>query len=255
MKDTVLITGASSGIGAELARIFAKKGHDLILVARSKQKLVDLKKDIQGKGKITILIKDLGEKNAAEAVYNAVKKEYVHIDILVNNAGFGDYGLFIDSAWKKQEQMITLNITTLTHLTHLFVQDMVANNYGRIMNVASTAAFQPGPLMSVYFATKAYVLSFSEALANELQGSGITVTTLCPGPTTSGFQKEAHMEQAKIVQGNLPAARDVAQFGYSAVMSGKRVAVHGWKNKLLVLSTRFVPRSWVLGLVRRLQEK
>jgi hypothetical protein len=180
----------------------------------------------------------------------------LQIDYLINNAGFGDFGFFAQSNWDKQLQMINLNITTLTHLTHLFLPAMIKNKYGRVMNVASTAAFQPGPTMSVYYATKAFVLHFSEAIANELEGSGVTVTALCPGATESGFQSAAAMEESKLVKGKkLPSSAEVAQYGFNAMMNGKKVAIHGMMNYLMANSIRFTPRALVLKVVRMMQDK
>ena len=178
------------------------------------------------------------------------------VDYLINNAGFGDFGLFAESDWNKQEQMINLNITALTHLTQLFLPDMICRHSGRILNVASTASFQPGPTMSVYFATKAFVLSFSEAINNEVREHGITVTALCPGATHSGFQAAASMQDSKLFAGNnFPTSREVAEFGYKAMMKGKAVAIHGFRNTLLANSVRFAPRSLVVKLAREMQAK
>jgi len=152
--------------------------------------------------------------------------------------------------------MINVNITALTYLTRLFLPQMVKNGFGKIMNVASTAAFQPGPTMSVYYATKAYVLHFSEAIGNELEGTGVTVTALCPGATTSGFQAAANLGESKLVKGKkLPTSKDVAEYGYRAMMKGKAVAIHGFGNWLLAQSPRFAPRSWVVKVARKVQEE
>jgi uncharacterized protein len=258
MNKTALITGASSGIGFELATTFAAKNDNLILVARNATKLEEMAKDlsVKYKVKVNILAMDLSEINSAQKVYDFCQKNKLHVDYLVNNAGFGDFGLFAQSNWDKQFQMINLNITTLTHLTHLFLPSMISNKYGKIMNVASTAAFQPGPTMSVYYATKAYVLHFSEAIANELEGTGVTVTALCPGATESGFQSAAAMEESKLVKGRkLPSSAEVAAYGYQAMMQGKKVAIHGMINYLMANSVRFSPRSMVLKMVRMIQDK
>lgn len=257
MTKTAIITGASSGIGLELAKILAADKINLILVARSENKLIELKKELdQYKISTSILALDLSKPDAAQMVFDYCAKENLKVDILINNAGFGDYGMFISSDWKKQEEMIRLNIQTLTHLTHLFLPYMVKNKYGRILNLASIASFLPGPLMSVYYATKAYVLSFSEALSTELEGSGVTVTALCPGPTESGFQKAAAMNESKILKGRkLPTSKDVATYGYKALMDGKVVAIHGFLNSLMVSAIRFTPRSIARKFVRTLQDK
>lgn len=258
MKNTALITGASSGIGLELAKIHASKGDNLVLVARSKQKLEELKAEFEKVNGVTVYVigKDLSLPDSAKELYDETKSQGITIDYLINNAGFGDYGMFSDADWGKIDQMIKLNITALTHLTKLYLQDMKENGKGKIMNIASTASFQPGPLMAVYFATKAYVLSFSEAVNNELQGSGVTITALCPGPTQSGFQAAAQWEESSMVKDKkLPTSADVAMFGYNAMMKGKSVAVHGFKNKALILLVRLSPRSATVKLVRKFQKK
>jgi len=252
-----LITGASSGIGLELSRIFAQHGHDVVLVARHEDRLRALADELTGRG-ITahVVAADLAAPGAAAAVVSRVQALAVEIDVLVNNAGFGLYGPFLDAPLDTDLSMIQVNIVALTELTKRLLPAMVARRRGRILNVASTAAFFPGPLMAVYYATKAYVLSFSEAIANELQGSGVTVTALCPGPTASGFQAAASLEESKLVAGKrLPTAREVAQEGYDALMSGKTVAVTGLSNKVQVLAPRLFPRRMISSVVRRAQER
>lgn len=258
MNKTALITGASLGIGMELAHVFAAKKENLVLVARSVSKLNEMAKEIAIKYgvKVDVIALDLSENESAKKVFAYCEQHNLKVDYLVNNAGFGDFGFFAQSNWDKQLQMINLNITTLTHLTHLFLPSMIKNKYGRIMNVASTAAFQPGPTMSVYYATKAFVLHFSEAIANELEGSGVTVTALCPGATESGFQLAAAMEESKLVKGKkLPTSAEVAEYGYKAMMKGEKVAIHGFLNALMANSIRFTPRSLVLKMVRMMQDK
>jgi len=258
MRKTALITGSSNGIGYELAKVHADKGDDLVLVARSKNKLDELKKELEDKYKISVYTigKDLSLPGAAKEVYDEIKNKDIPIDFLVNNAGFGDFGLFAESDWTKQEQMINLNVTTLTHFTRLFLPDMINRGSGRILNLASTASFQPGPTMSVYFATKAFVLSFSEAVNNEVRENGITVTALCPGATHSGFQAAASLQDSKMFEGNnFPTSREVAEYGYRAMMKGKAVAIHGFKNSIMANSVRFVPRSLVVKIARKMQAK
>jgi len=253
---TALITGASNGIGLELARVHASKGDDLILVARSEKKLAELKAELEQKHKVrvTVIAKDLSLPDAVQAVYDETRRQSLQVDYLINNAGFGDFGMFTDTDWNKKLQMINLNITALTHFTKLYLQDMVARGRGKVMNVASTAAFQPGPGMAVYFATKAYVLNFSEAVDNEVRDKGVTVTTLCPGPTESGFQTAAAMEDSALVKGKkLPSAEEVARYGYAAMMKGKAVAIHGLNNRLLATAVSFVPRSVVVKIIRKMQ--
>ncbi len=255
---TALITGASGGIGMELARIHAGKGDDLVLVARNRSGLENLKKELEQEKpvRIYLIVQDLSEPDAALKVCEATKSLGITIDYLVNNAGFGDFGFFHEASWSKTEQMIALNITALTQLTHLYLPEMVKRGHGRILNLASAASFQPGPLMAVYYASKAYVLHFTEAIANEVQGSGVTVTALCPGPTESGFQGAAAMEESALVKGKkLPASREVALFGYKAMMQGRKVAIHGSRNALFARLVGIVPRALVVSLTRKIQEK
>lgn len=258
MKNITIITGASSGIGMELAKIFAKNNHHLLLVARSEDKLKSLAEELRSKHKVEVklLALDLSNYSAAKEIFNYCEKENLNVTHLVNNAGFGDFGFFVNSSWPKQEQMINLNITTLTYLTHLFLPAMVKNKSGKILNVASTAAFQPGPTMSVYYATKAYVLHFSEAIANEMEDTGVSVTALCPGATESGFQTLAAMEESKLVKNKkLPSSEEVANYGYQAMLKGKKVAIHGTMNYIMANSIRFTPRNLVLKIVRFMQDK
>lgn len=253
---SAFITGASGGIGYEFARLIAADQIDLVLVARNHDKLQRIKTELENtyKIRVDILPKDLSQPNAAREVYEVVKN--MDIEMLINNAGFGEFGEFIHTPWLKESQMIQLNITTLTQFTKLFLPQMVARKGGFIMNVASTAAFQPGPLMAVYYATKAYVLSFTEAIAEEVKDSGVKITALCPGPTESGFQSTAHMEDSKLVKNKkMPSAQEVAQYGYESLKRGKVVAVHGLQNKILANSVKFFPRNLVSSMVKKMQEK
>jgi uncharacterized protein len=254
---TALITGASGGIGLELAKIFASKGTNLIIVSRNVIELSKLKSELVEKHKIYVeeIVMDLSIPGSAKQVFEEVKSLSFDVDYLINNAGFGDYGFFHESDWDKQERMINVNMLALTHLTRLFLPEMVKRKSGKIMNVASTAAFQPGPLMSVYYASKAYVLFFSEAIANELEGTGVTVTALCPGPTKSGFQKAANVEHSKMLNAkSIPTSKKVAEYGYKAMMKGKRVAVHGFTNKELTFFSRRAPKKFILNTVRKMNE-
>jgi hypothetical protein len=252
---TALITGASSGIGLEFAKVFAQNGYDLVLVARSTDKLQKLASELKNV-KTQIISKDLSLPTSPKEVYDELEAKGILVEVLVNNAGFGDYGFFHETDWSKQAQMIDLNMRALTELTYLFGKKMVARKSGKILQVASSAAFQPGPLMSVYYATKHYVLAFSEGIANEWKDFGVTVTILCPGPTESGFQAGAAMEESKLVKGKkMPTSADVAKYGYKALMRGTVVAVHGMVNWLLAMSVRFVPRGMVTNMVRGMQEK
>lgn len=247
---TALITGASSGIGLEMARLMAADKVDLVLVARSEDKLQVLADELKSKHDVAVQVVavDLATLDAAQHIVDALAGKPV--DYLVNNAGFGDFGAFVERDWAKLNQMVQLNITALTQLTHLLLPAMQARGSGRILNVASTAAFQPGPWMAVYYATKAYVLSFSDALSYELRQSGISVTTLCPGATTSGFQALAEMENSKLVRGKkLPTADEVARFGYQKMLAGRGVVIHGLINWLLAQSVRITPRAIILRFV------
>ncbi len=258
MTKTALITGASGGIGYEFAHIFAQNQYNLVLVARSSDKLAELKNQLEKQYAIHCLVIscDLSELAEAKAIVDQVRSARTKIDVLINNAGFGDYGFFTETSWAKELQMINLNIISLTYLTKEFGKQMVAKKDGRILNVASTAAFLPGPLMAVYYATKAYVLSLTEAIANEFQGTGVSVTALCPGPTASGFQSAAALGESKLVKGKkMPTAREVAEFGYKALLEGKRVAIPGLSNKLQVFSARLMPRNLLTAVVRSMSEK
>jgi uncharacterized protein len=254
--NATLITGATSGIGLELAKIFAKNGHNLVLVARSEHTLDELKKKFEDENgiKVHTIVQDLKYYNAPTAIYDAVKLARINVNILVNNAGFGNYGKFSDTDLETELEMIQVNVTALTHLTKMFLKDMLENNSGRIMNVASTAAFQPGPLMAVYFATKAYVLSFSEALSEELHDTKIRVTALCPGPTNTNFQRSAKIDNGDVFTSKIPSGKEVAEYAYEALVKGKRVAIHGVKNRMLVTATRFAPRKTVAKMVRKINE-
>ncbi len=257
MSPTALITGATGGMGLELAKLFAKDRHDLVLVARGREELAQLKDEFEKDFGISVktIEKDLSNFHAPDEIYQELKKEAVRVDILVNNAGFGNFGHFVATDLKAELDMIQVNITSLTHLTKLFLKEMVQNKCGKILNVASTAAFQPGPLMAVYYATKAYVLSFSEALANEVKGTGVSVTALCPGPTRTGFQKRAELEKNMLISGALAMdAETVAGDGYRALFKNKPVVISGFMNKVIAFSIRLTPRRLVTRAIRRLQE-
>lgn len=258
MKNTALITGASNGIGLELARVHASKGDNLVLVARNKSKLDELKQELEGNFKISVLTigKDLSLPDAAQEVYEETTRQKIQIDFLINNAGFGDFGLFYGTDWNKELRMINLNITALTQFCKLYLKDMIKRGNGKIMNVSSTAAFLPGPLMAVYFATKAYVQHFSEAIGNEVRDKGITVTALCPGATESGFQAAAEMKESSLGKGKkIPTSKEVAEYGYKAMMQGKAVAIHGFMNAILANSIRLTPRSLAVKMVRKMMGK
>lgn len=255
--QTALITGASSGIGYELTKLLARDRYNLVLVARSADKLQQMADSFTDKFGITVktIVKDLSDPNSPQEIFAELQQETMTVDVLVNNAGFATYGFFEQTDLMTELSMMQVNMVALTHLTKLFIPQMLQNKQGKILNIASTAAFQPGPMMAVYYATKAYVLSFSEALANEVNKSGVTVTALCPGPTESGFQKRANMEQSKLVKGRqIMDAKTVAKIGYQSMVEGKPVVIPGVKNKLLALSVRFLPRTMVTQVVRSMQE-
>ena len=257
-KQTVLITGASSGIGYELACIFAADNYNLVLIDKNEEKLTQISQEFPQKYNVSvkILAKDLSIPASRDEIFATIQQASIQVDILVNNAGFGTYGLFYQTDLNAELDMIQVNAACVTHLTKLFVKDMVKRGYGKILNVASTAAFQPGPMMTVYFATKAYVLSFSEAIANELEGTGVTVTVLCPGPTASGFQQAAAMEDAKIANSaRMMDTRTVAQIGYRGLMANKTVVIPGVMNRILAQSIKFSPsRKLVAKIVRDMHE-
>jgi short-subunit dehydrogenase len=255
--ETALITGASSGIGLELAHLFAQDGYRLVLVARNRTALRLLGDDLQSRYGIIVRIapKDLAHPASPDELYQELQESGVVLDVLVNNAGFGAAGPFLNTKWADESEMIQVNIAALTHLSKLFLPQIRARE-GKLLFVASTAAFQPGPFMSVYYASKAYVLSFSEALAEEMIGTGVTVTCLCPGPVKTGFQKRAYLEGTKMMDSPLMLdVREVARIGYEGMKEGRRVVIPGWKNWLLAESTRLAPRSLLTKAVRKLQEK
>ena len=257
MSKTALITGASGGIGYELALLFARDRFDCILVARSRDKLDELAARLESEFRVKTLVvaRDLSKPTAVDEIYEEVSAASMSIDLLVNNAGFPVYGRFVDTDWQTELDMLQVNVVALTALTKLFVRGMVERRNGRILNLASTAAFVPGPLMAVYYASKAYVLSFSQALANELQGTGVTVTALAPGPTRTGFQKRGVMEDSRLVRGQIADAKSVAAAGYRGMMRGKTIVIPGFSNKLIPWVARVSPRGAVTRVVRRMQER
>jgi uncharacterized protein len=251
-----LITGASDGIGYELAKCFAGERHDLILVARNEEKLKIVAAEIAAAYGVRVshLVQDLSVPDGVQQIFSEVQRQGVVIDFLVNNAGAGTYGFFAETDLGRELRMMQLNMSSVTALTKLVLPEMLKRRRGRILNVASTAAFQPGPLMAVYYASKAYVLSFSEALANELQGSGVTVSVLCPGPTSSGFQRSAGMESSKLFRRGVMQATEVAEIAYRQFMRGQTTIIPGLRNKIFALSVRLGPRKLVPMIVRLFQE-
>jgi uncharacterized protein len=251
-----LITGGSNGIGLELAKQFANNKTDIILVAREQKGLGAAADQLSKRYGVEIktIAMDLSLHGAAQELYNKVKAMGWQIDYLVNDAGFGDFGPFIATDPKKEESMMMLNMVALTQLCKLFLPDMVARKQGRILNVASSAAFLPGPFFAVYFATKAYVLSFSQAINNELKGTGITVTALCPFATKTNFEKAAHADNSKLFKNNLSSAEDVARYGYRAMMNGKSVAIPGAWNRVSVFFGRFLSRDALTAVSRSMTD-
>ena len=245
-----MITGATFGIGYELSKIFAGNGYNLVLTARNRSQLEERKTELESTYGIavTVIDMDLSVPGSGEKFYEKVSALNIAIAVLVNNAGFGQLGKFAALDLSTQQQMIELNITSVTVLTHRFLQDMQARGSGRIMNVASTASFQPGPLMAVYYATKAFVLYLTEALAVELVGSNITVSVLCPGPTISSFQERAGFRSNLLMKNSMSAAA-VARIGYRGLMNGKTVIITGWLNRLMAQSNRLMPRKWIQNVV------
>lgn len=251
MPKTALITGATSGLGYEFVKLFAKDGYHLILIARNKQKLEQIKQSFQN---VTIIVKDLSTPNAGKEVFEEVDNQGMTIDVLVNNAGFGLLGYFDELDIQRQAAMIQLNVVSLTELTYYFLTKMKQKNQGKILNIASTAAFQPGPLMAVYYATKTYVLSFSEALVEELSDSAVTVTTLCPGPTKTNFAAVANVEGTKMFSQPMNS-EIVAKQGYNALMSGKRVVIPGGLNKMGAYAAKLLPRSLAAKVAKSIARK
>lgn len=257
-KYYTLITGASSGIGWELAHQYAQNGHPVILTARTTAKLNELKSILENKYKsiIEVISCDLSQPHSAKVLFDEIQKRNLKINGLVNNAGFGDHSEFIHSNLNKNLEMIQLNITTLVELTQLFSKDLILNAPSRILNVASTASFFPGPLMAVYYATKAFVLSFTEAISVELKNKNVFVTALCPGPTTSGFQEVAQFTNNKLTETlKFPSSAEVAEYAYKKAMKNQTVAIHGGLNNIMVFLGRLLPRFMVRELVYKVQAK
>lgn len=257
MKKVALITGSSSGIGAELAKEFAAHGFDLVLVARNTERLKALSSELQSQHNIyaKLITKDLSEPQSAEQIFRKLEYEEVNVDILVNNAGFNVYGEFIHTDLEEEIKMIEVMVAATTRLSKLFIKKMVARGQGRVLNVCSTGSFAPGPLDAVYQASKAFLLSFSEALQEELRGSGVTVTALCPGVTKTEFARRANMEEVRLFKGFAMSASSVAKIGYKAAMKGKRCRIPGLFNSLLVLSARFSPKFTLLKTTKFLLSK
>jgi hypothetical protein len=254
--QTALVTGASMGIGVDLAACFANDGYDLILTARSEQALKDVAAKLADKYKVKVetIAADLGVAGAGEKLAQQIAAKGLNVDALVNNAGYGIAGGFAKSDRAQQLGMIDLNDRALVELTHIYWPRMLENKRGGVINVASTAAFQPGPLMAIYYASKAFVLSFSEALWKEAAGTGVHVTCLCPGPTTSNFRERAGTGATRLSRSGKPmSSASVARMGYNAFRKNRRVIVTGARNALLASAARFLPRRTILGIVHNLQ--
>ena len=257
-KGLAIVTGASSGIGHELAKLLARDGYPLLLVARSRDKLETISQALseQYRVQVTPLPVDLATPHAAQQIAEFLESDGRSIDVLINNAGLGTFGLFHEQPIDKILNLLAVNIVALTELSRRLLPRMIDQGHGRIMNVASTAAFQPGPLMAAYYASKAYVLHFSEAIAEELRGTGVTVTALCPGPTTTGFEESAEMQGSKLFSSSrVMTAEQVAEIGYRGMQAGRAVVIPGFMNRFLAWATRLPPRSWLPKIARRAQEK
>jgi uncharacterized protein len=256
-REVALITGASSGIGRELTKLFAEYGFDLVLVARNEAALNEIASQLTARQpvSVTVVAKDLSLPQAPEEIYDTLKQASIAVDVLVNNAGTQVYGALQDTDTSEQLRLIQVNLVALTHLTMLFGREMVDRGRGRILNVASTGAFSPTPLNAIYCATKAYVLSFSEAIARDLEGTGVTVTCLCPGATETRFAKRAGIENVRLFQAFVMNAREVARAGYRGLMSSKTTVVPGVYNQILVSLVRFTPRRLVTRIGKYLMSR
>jgi short-subunit dehydrogenase len=253
---TALVTGASGGIGLEIARLFAKDSINLLLIARSEDKLLNIKKEVEQHYSVTVnyLTLDLSKQESIQIIDNYVENKDLHIEYVVNNAGFGDFGRFAERDVQKYRDMIALNIITVMELTQRYAQKMQQQGHGRILNVASIAALQPVPLMAVYGATKAFVLSFSEAVCQELKNTGVTVTTLLPGPAATNFFNQAEANNVPLFRFMMSPAK-VALSGYKAMMKGKRRVIPGFGNKCLAFVVKVLPGGFVLNMAVKLLGK
>jgi short-subunit dehydrogenase len=251
---TALITGASVGIGRDLAEVFAEAGNHLVITARNRAQLAELAARLhqQHGVNVEVMDKDLSIAGTPQELFDQTQARGIAIDYLVNNAGFGTHGKFAESDLAAQLAMVQVNIAALTHLCRLFLPPMLARGSGRILNVASTAAFQPGPLMAVYYASKAYVVSFSNALAAENHRKGVSVTCLCPGPTQTEFQKRAKMTDSRLNRPNMMSSMQVARIGYEGMMSGRRTVIPGLSNRILALGAKLAPRRFTTAIARKM---
>lgn len=251
MREVAIITGASAGIGYEMSLLFAGKGIDVLLVARNELRLQQIRKAMEKEYPVRVyaLATDLSTPDGVDDVLDLVNAEGLRVRYLVNNAGFGVYGNFIERSWQKYAEMIALNVESLTALTYHFARQMVDAGKGRILNVASTAGFQPDPYFAAYGATKAYVISLTEALHKEVEGTGVTVTVLSPGATRTEFMDRADMGHTKLFDRGVMTARDVAAVGFKGMMQGKLHVIPGWKNRVMAFLSSITPSSkWRLAL-------
>jgi len=256
--ETALITGASTGIGRELAKIFAIKGYNLVLVARDEDKLLELAGQVRHHRndlETRVIVCDLSDASAPESIQETLAAEGVQIDILVNNAGIGCHGAFHEEDHQFMLDLVQINVHTIVNLTHLFIPEMVKRGRGKILNVASTAAFQPGPFAANYYASKAFVLSFSEALAEESRNTGVVVTALCPGLTRSNFHARMGVTNLGSMESMFMSAEAVARAGFDGLMKGKTIVVPGFRNGLITKMVRFFPRKFIARMVAEMQKR
>ena len=254
MEKFSIVTGGASGLGFEFVKLLLIDKYNVVVIDNDKKELNNIKSKINFKHnkKIILMHKDLSNPDSSIEIFKELKNK--NIEVLINNAGFGLFGKFKDTNWKIERNMIMVHVMCTTEMTKLFLNNMIENKKGRILNMASLAAFQPGPLMSIYYSTKAFILHFSESISNELKGSGVTVTVLCPGQTKTNFQKKVSSKEKKI-NFNFSTAEEVAKYGYEAMMNGKTIAIPGIINKILSTIHRFIPRSLTTKLMRKIQEK
>lgn len=255
-KKYALVTGATSGIGKEIAKLLANDQYNLIIVGRKQNELNDVANELKLGNNIEIktLEKDLFNRTAVFEVYDEINAQGIQPDILVNDAAQGQYGLFVDNDINRELDIIQLNISAVVILTKLFLKDMVARGAGKILNVASIAGKVPGPYQAVYHGTKAFVHSFSQSIRSELQDTGVTITSLLPGPTDTDFFNKADMQDSKIVQQDMSDPADVAKDGYDALMAGDDMVISGFKNKVQVAMSNITPDSMVAEMMKKQQE-